>query len=129
MMTFTDALAIMKKDEEEERNWRSARSKLTELLTTCLNAHDEWVGKSAQVEALDRTIQMKQAELTRVEARVHEKTEMELRQRRKEMASELKGVTDQIADTQARFAPLRAELAELNAELRQKQTLLANLKA
>lgn len=59
MMTFTDALAIMKKDEEEERNWRSARSKLTELLTTCLNAHDEWVGKSAQVEALDRTIQMK----------------------------------------------------------------------
>jgi len=121
-------LSILKKDEEEERNWRSARAKLSELLTVCRDANTEWTAKQAQLEALDRTIQSKQVELTRVEERVRDKTETELRQRRKDMAAELKGVTDQIADAQTSLAPIREELAALTAELRQKQTLLASLK-
>ena len=37
-MNFNQALAVLKKDEEEERNWRSARAKLTEVLESAMAA-------------------------------------------------------------------------------------------
>lgn len=38
-MTYQDAIAVLKKDEEEDRSWRSARSKLQELFHEAEGAH------------------------------------------------------------------------------------------
>ena len=51
-MNVHEALAVLRKDEEEDRNWRSARSKLTELLTACVAA-----------EATERTLTQRHASL------------------------------------------------------------------
>ncbi len=39
MMNFNQALAVLKKDEEEERNWRSARAKLADVLESAMAAN------------------------------------------------------------------------------------------
>jgi hypothetical protein len=101
-MNFTEALAVLRKDEEEDRNWRSARSKLTELLTACLAADAELAGKAAQSQSLDQQIERKQAELGHVEEHVRQTTDIELQRRRNEMTVELKGLADQITADQAR---------------------------
>lgn len=59
-MDYTEGLKILGKYEEEERNWRSARQKMTELLEICRGAGDAIVD-------LDKKVNAKRAELAELE--------------------------------------------------------------
>jgi hypothetical protein len=53
MMNFNQALAVLKKDEEEERNWRSARAKLADVLESAMAAHTALEPVTQQKAALE----------------------------------------------------------------------------
>ena len=55
-MNFHAALAILKKDEEEERNWRSARAKLAEVLTAAIAADGALEPVRKQQQQLDADV-------------------------------------------------------------------------
>ena len=66
-MDFTEALKILRKDEEEDRNWRSARQKLTELLQVAEEAKRTLDKFQQQKEHLEASI----SHLTTQEANLH----------------------------------------------------------
>ncbi len=61
---MTAALAVLRKDAEEEKNWRSARSKLTEVLEAALTA-------DAKVKSCTRLVQL-EAQRTELQCEVDE---------------------------------------------------------
>lgn len=56
MMTTAEALTILRKDAEEERNWRSARAKLTEVLEAATAAHTGLEPVTKQKAALESDV-------------------------------------------------------------------------
>ena len=56
MMNFNQALAVLKKDEEEERNWRSARAKLADVLESAMAAHTALEPVTQQKAALESDV-------------------------------------------------------------------------
>ena len=55
-MNFNQALTILKKDEEEERNWRSARAKLAEVVEAAIAADVALESAKMQKTALESDV-------------------------------------------------------------------------
>jgi chromosome segregation ATPase len=63
-MTYDEAITTIRKDIEEEKNWRSARQKMHEVLNAALEAQHE-VQSLASKRALLEVLTTKQATLQR----------------------------------------------------------------
>ena len=113
-MDFKEALAVFKKYEEEERNWRSARQKITELLETVERADAvmrEHLRQKGELEASLARLASEEATL------------------RTSVANFTKKLSTLKADFTAREAPKLEELAALDRQIGEKREQLAAVKA
>ncbi len=124
-MTTAEALAVLRKDAEEDRNWRSATAKLAEVLEAALNADASMQAcceKEAPIRAsvaalethsaeLQRTILDQQHQIATFAADLAKKKQLE--------ASALAEVRAQRETEEAKLAAVHRELEALKAKLHQ----------
>lgn len=122
-MHFAEALTILRKDAEEERNWRSARSKIQEVLEAAIQADsslqaccDKEARSGASVAALEtqrdalhRTLLDLQRQVSTCDATLAEKKQDE--------AAALAEVRAQRQAEDSKLADVRTQLAELKTKL------------
>ena len=118
-MTFDEAVTVIRKDIEEDNNWRSARSKMHETLNAALAAQHELQqhpAKLAEVAALTtklaallQLIEDRQAQLDRLDADY--RTKEQAKQHRLTVLDEQIQLKEQkLAGIEARLDKLRLHL-------------------
>jgi len=118
-MTFDEAVTVIRKDIEEENNWRSARQKMQETLNAALEARHEvqqLAAKRAELTALtnqqaavQRMIEDRQLQLTGFEADLAVK-EQRAQQRLDELDAQIQTKETKLAVAEKRLDDLKNHL-------------------
>ena len=119
MMNFNQALAVLKKDEEEERNWRSARAKLTEVLAAAIAADVALEPVTQQKAALESDVAALRASFAKLDG------DFQMLQRRHARLDEEHQAKHHALD--ASLSTARADLAAVEQLKRDTEVQLAEL--
>ena len=122
MMNFNQALAVLKKDEEEERNWRSARAKLTEVLESAIAAHtalepvmQQKAALESDVAALRTAFKTLDQDYQRLQAQ-YGQLDHEYRTKQQALDSTLTTTRAEVAAAQQLKRDTEAQLAKITAD-------------
>jgi len=116
-MEIQDAIKVLKKDVEEEKNWRSARLKMIEVLETV----DRGAADLAQLEARKRALHEDCARLGAEQTSLQhsvKRLQQEVSGWKADLAAKEKLKAERCCSIDEEIAAKERRLAELNTELR-----------
>lgn len=122
MMTFHQALAILKKDEEEERNWRSARAKLAEVVAAAIEADTALQPVTKQKQALESDVAALRTDVATLNAdyqrlqKSYGQLDAEHRARKQQLEATLSTVLAELAAAQQLKHDTEEQLATITAK-------------
>ncbi|TKB72530.1 MAG: hypothetical protein E8D46_13040 [Nitrospira sp.] len=122
MMNFNQALAVLKKDEEEERNWRSARAKLADVLESAMAAHTALETVTKQKAELEADVAALRGVFTQLDADYqalraqHGQLDREHRAKQQALDATLTTTRAEVAAAQQLKRDTEAQLAKITAD-------------
>lgn len=122
-MTNTEALAVLAKDVEEDKNWRSARSKLTEVLTAAIAADATCHTLTRQHTSLESDIAALRAVFSKLDAdyqalqKQYGQLDQEHRAKKQQLDATLRPLLAEVVAAQTLKQDTEEQLAKISAKL------------
>jgi chromosome segregation ATPase len=121
-MNFNQAITILRKDEEEERNWRSARGKLAEVLEAAMAADRALEPVTKQKQALESDVAALRATYAKLDGdyqtlqKHYKQLDDEYRVKTQSLEATLSAVRAEVAAAQQLKWDTEAQLAKITAD-------------